>query len=192
MPVVPQICSCDASRPRSLTSNWSPSADYPFGAKSQYGPTVKSTRHPEPDEGCLRQSTHCHSALATCRCVRPANTSTTRPAHDRLTTAACPMIRPCLQRVLPTPRRCRPVCVRSRTIRTSEAEDTFSTTCPPGLDRPSSKLSMSICLLPHILTQLIAQQFGQAAAAETPRTFYCRAVAGTPTSRLDAPSTTSR
>ena len=52
MPVVPQICSCDASRPRSLASNWSPSADYPFGAKSQYGPTVKSTRHPELYEGC--------------------------------------------------------------------------------------------------------------------------------------------
>ena len=62
---------------------------------------------------------------------------------------------------------------------TSEAEDTFSTTCPPGLDRPSSKLSMSICLLPHILTQLIAQQFGQAAAAETPRTLL-------PSSRGDA------
>jgi hypothetical protein len=38
--------------------------------------------------------------------------------------------------------------VLSRTIRTSEAENTF-TSCPPGLDRPSSKLSMSICVLPH-------------------------------------------
>ena len=38
--------------------------------------------------------------------------------------------------------------VSSRTIRTSEAENTF-TSCPPGLDRPSCKLSMSICLLPH-------------------------------------------
>ena len=38
--------------------------------------------------------------------------------------------------------------VSSRTIRTGVAENTF-TSCPPGLDRPSSKLSMSICLLPH-------------------------------------------
>jgi len=28
-----------------------PSADYPFGAKSRYGPTVASIRHPEPYEG---------------------------------------------------------------------------------------------------------------------------------------------
>lgn len=38
--------------------------------------------------------------------------------------------------------------VPSRSIRTSEAEDTF-TSCQLGLDHPSSKLSMSICLLPH-------------------------------------------
>ena len=31
---------------------------------------------------------------------------------------------------------------------TSMTENTF-TSCPSGLDRPSSKLSMSICLLPH-------------------------------------------
>ena len=34
--------------------------------------------------------------------------------------------------------------VSSRTIRTSEAENTF-TSCLPGLDRPSNKLSMSTC-----------------------------------------------
>ena len=38
--------------------------------------------------------------------------------------------------------------VPSRLIRTSEAEDTF-TSCQLGLDHPSSKLSMSMCLLPH-------------------------------------------
>ena len=38
--------------------------------------------------------------------------------------------------------------VPSRSIRTSEAEDTF-TSCQLGLDHPSSKLSMSMCLLPH-------------------------------------------
>ena len=32
-------------------SNCLPSADYPFGAKSQYGPTVTSIRHPELYEG---------------------------------------------------------------------------------------------------------------------------------------------
>jgi hypothetical protein len=35
----------------------------------------------------------------------------------------------------------------SRTTRTSKAEDTF-TSCQPGLDHHSSKLSMSICLWP--------------------------------------------
>ena len=38
--------------------------------------------------------------------------------------------------------------VSSRSIRTSEAEDTF-TSCQLGLDHSSSKLSMSICLWPH-------------------------------------------
>ena len=38
--------------------------------------------------------------------------------------------------------------VPSRSIRTSGAEDTF-TICQLGLDHPSSKLSMSMCLLPH-------------------------------------------
>ena len=38
--------------------------------------------------------------------------------------------------------------VPSRSIRMSEAEDT-STSCQLGLDHPSSKLSMSMCLLPH-------------------------------------------
>ena len=38
--------------------------------------------------------------------------------------------------------------VSSRSARTSEAEDTF-TSCQLGLDHPSSKLSMSMCLLPH-------------------------------------------
>ena len=38
--------------------------------------------------------------------------------------------------------------VSSRTIRTSKAKNTF-TSCPSGLDRPSSKLSMSSCLWPH-------------------------------------------
>ena len=33
--------------------------------------------------------------------------------------------------------------VSSRTIRTSKAENTFTSSCPSGLDRPSSKLSMS-------------------------------------------------
>jgi len=47
--------------------------------------------------------------------------------------------------------------VSSRTIRTSGAENTF-TSCPPGLDRPSSKLSMSHLL---VATRLVAQQFGQ-------------------------------
>ena len=35
-----------------------------------------------------------------------------------------------------------------RTIRTSKAEKPF-TSCPSGIDRPSSKLSMSSCLWPH-------------------------------------------
>ena len=38
--------------------------------------------------------------------------------------------------------------VPSRTIRTSKAENTF-TSCPSGLDRPSSELSMSSCWWPH-------------------------------------------
>ena len=38
--------------------------------------------------------------------------------------------------------------VSSQTIRTSKAENTF-TSCPSGLDRPSSKLSMSSCWWPH-------------------------------------------
>ena len=88
---VTRICSCDASRPSA--SNWLPLADYPFGAKSQYGPTVTSIRHPEPYEG--RPATIYRpnvSAIATCRCVRPANMSTTWSGRDRLTMAACPMI----------------------------------------------------------------------------------------------------
>ena len=38
--------------------------------------------------------------------------------------------------------------VPSWTIRTSEAKNTF-TSCPSGLDCPSSKQGMSICLWPH-------------------------------------------
>ena len=38
--------------------------------------------------------------------------------------------------------------VPSQTIRMSKAEYTV-TSCQPGLDHSSSKLSMSICLLPH-------------------------------------------
>ena len=45
-------CICDVGRPSA--SNSSSSADYPFGAKNQHGPTANSTRHPEPPEGRLR------------------------------------------------------------------------------------------------------------------------------------------
>ena len=38
--------------------------------------------------------------------------------------------------------------VSSQTIRTSKAENTY-TSRPSGLDRPSSKLSMSSCWWPH-------------------------------------------
>ena len=38
--------------------------------------------------------------------------------------------------------------VPSQTIRMSKAEYVV-TSCQPGLDHPSSKLSMSMCLLPH-------------------------------------------
>ena len=38
--------------------------------------------------------------------------------------------------------------VPSQTIRMSKAEYAV-TSCQPGLDHPSSKLSMSMCLLPH-------------------------------------------
>ena len=49
--------------------------------------------------------------------------------------------------------------VQSRLIRTSEAEDTF-TSCQLGLDHPSSKLSMSMCLLPHDWLQNILTSNG--------------------------------
>ena len=111
--------------------------------------------------------------------VRPVNMSTTWPVHDRLTMAACPMIRPCLQRMRFSG--AATSCdVSSRTIRTSEAENIF-TSCPPGLDRPSSKLSMSICFLPH---DWLHNNWA-AAAAETRTAEQSRA----PTSRSDAPST---
>ena len=57
----------------------------------------------------------------------------------------------------------------SRSIRTSEAEDTF-TSCQLGLDHPSSKLSMSMCLLPHDWLENILISNG----SRKPR---CRAIA---------------
>ena len=39
------------SSPPPAASNWLPSADHPFGAKSQYRPTVTSIHHPELYEG---------------------------------------------------------------------------------------------------------------------------------------------
>ena len=68
--------------------------------------------------------------------------------------------------------------VSSRTIRTSEAENTF-TSCLPGLDRPSNKLSMSTCLWPHDWLQNNLSSSG----AETRTAEQSRA----PTSRSDAP-----
>ena len=70
----------------------------------------------------------------------------------------------------------------SRSIRTSEAEDTF-TSCQLGLDHPSSKLSMSMCLLPHDWLQT----FRSATAAENRTARQSLA----PASRPDAPSTGS-
>ena len=60
--------------------------------------------------------------------------------------------------------------VPSRSIRTSEAEDTF-TSCQLGLDHPSSKLSMSMCRSPHDWLQNILISNGSG----KPR---CRADAG--------------
>ena len=128
---VPKLCICDVGRPSA--SNSLPSADYPFGAKSQYGPTVTSTRHPEPYEGHPATIDPMPVPLQRAAVsVRPVNMSTTWPVHDRLTMAACPMIRPCLQRMRFSG--AATSCdVSSRTIRTSEAENTF-TSCLPGLD----------------------------------------------------------
>ena len=78
------------------------------------------------------------------------------------------MIRPCLQFI------CRGAAtnrdVSSRTIRTSEAEHTFTSSLP-GLDRPSNKLSMSTCWWPHDWLQNNLSSSGSGNP-------YCRADAG--------------
>ena len=78
------------------------------------------------------------------------------------------MIRPCLQFI------CRGAAtsrdVSSRTIRTSEAENTFTSSLP-GLDRPSNKLSMSTCWWPHDWLQ------NNPSSSSSGNT-YCRADAG--------------
>ena len=67
----------------------------PVRTNCRFDPPPRTVRRPPGDN---RPNA---SALATCRCVRPANMSTPWPVRDRLTMAACPMIRPCLQCVFP-------------------------------------------------------------------------------------------
>ena len=78
------------------------------------------------------------------------------------------MIRPCLQFI------CRGAAtsrdVSSRTIRTSEAENTFTSSLP-GLDQPSNQLSMSTCWWPHDWLQNNLSSSGSG-------NLHCRADAG--------------
>ena len=95
------------------------------------------------------------SALATCRCVRPANMSTTWPVRDRLTMAACPMIRPCLQCVLPG---------RRDELRRVVADDSHERGREhlhqlPARSRSPQQQAEHVHLL--VATRLVAEQFEQ-------------------------------
>ena len=147
--IVPQICICDASRPSA--SNSLPSADHPFGAKSQYGPTVTSIRHPEPHEGrpALIDPMPVplqRAAVSVPRtCPQHGQSAIVSPHGSRSNDTS--IQGPSLQCVLPG-RRDESRRVVADESRTSEVENTF-TSCLPALDRPSNKLSMSTCWWPH-------------------------------------------
>ena len=143
MPVVPQICSCDASRPRSLASTGRHPLIIHLAPKASTDQLSSRPATQNRTKAAWRQPTHCQ-----CPCNVPLcpsrehlhNTASARSSHHGSMsneTGILPM------RYADAATSCD---VPSRTI--SEAEDTF-TSCPPGLDHPSSKLSMSICLLPH-------------------------------------------
>ena len=82
----------------------------PVRTNCHFDPPHRTVRRPPGDN---RPNA---SALATCRSVRPVNMSTTWPVRDRLTIAACPIIRACGQPGLPAPRRVA-TCRRRRSVR---------------------------------------------------------------------------
>ena len=89
---------------------------------------------------------HTNRSLLAARTRRSASHRSTRKRRRTI-----PLGQPPNERVLQEHHVCDATTscdVPSRSIGTSEAEDTF-TSCQLGLDHPSSKLSMSMCLLPH-------------------------------------------
>ena len=135
-------------RPCCSASNCLPSADYPFCAKKASTDQL-SLRSATQNctKAARRQSTQCQ-----CPCNVPLCPSR---EHVHNMAMQCAIVSPWLH-VQCYVHACNAFCrrratscdVSSRTIRTSEAENTFTSRLP-GLDRPSNKLSMSTCLWPH-------------------------------------------
>jgi hypothetical protein len=120
----------------------------PIRTNCHFDPPPRTVRRPPGDN---RPNA---SALATCRCVRPVNMSTTWPVRDRLTMAACPMLRPCLQCVLPAPRRVA-ICRRGRFHERGREH----LPQPPARSRSPQQQAEHVHLF--VATRLVAEQFEQ-------------------------------
>jgi len=107
--------------------------------------------------------------------------STTWPVRDRLTMAACPMIRPCLQCVLPG-RRDESQRVVADDSHERGRERLHLSCLPAARSRSPQQQAEHVHLL--VATRLVAEQFEQQRAAENRNAERSRA----PTSRSDAPS----
>ena len=179
--IVPQICICDACRPS--TSNWLPSADDPFGAKSQYGlstdqlslrPTTQNRTRPPR----RRQSTQCQ-----CPCnvpLRPSrehvhNMAGPRSSHHGSMSNDTSML---AMRLSGAPRRVA-TCGRGRFARARPRTHLHQV---PARSRSPQQQAEHAHLF--VATRLVAEQFEQQRAAENRNAERSRA----PTSRSDAPS----
>ena len=126
-------------------SNWLPFADFHLAPKASTDRLSIRSATQNRTKAARRQSTQCQ-----CPCNVPLcpsrehvhNMASPRSSHH------CSMPNDTSMRMVRFAGATTNCEVSSRTIRTSKAENTF-TSCPSGLDRPSSKLSMSSCWWPH-------------------------------------------